>query len=193
MQETTPDTKNSTRTTSKGETMETNGNDTAKTTNASTQTQKDVNKVSTLGESAQALVKAYKSMKESKGAETTGPDAQIDKEIYMTIEQAAEILKRSVYRVRQMYWEDKLGVGIKGAKKVYLLRKNVLDAKNSMESRKSKDSGVEQRRLGKRINLACETVTMLLNSDKSVKEPQKAEIMALVAKYAKIGNELVSK
>lgn len=144
-------------------------------------------------ESAQDLIRAYKALKESKGTGATDPDAQISRQDYVTIEEAAELLNRSIYRVRQMYWEDKLGIGLKGAKKVYLLRKSVLHAKDLMESRKVKDSGVESRRLGKRIDLACQTMTMLLNADKSVKPEQKAEILTLLGKYAKISKELAEK
>ena len=139
------------------------------------------------------LLELYKSEKSSSDSERDTKGDIIDKKRYMDLNEVAKVLGRSIFRVRQMYWEGKLGIAVKGVKKIYVEREVVSNVKKSMGSRKEVSNGLLYRRYGKRVVVSCEVVMKLIKGDKGVTEVEKNRIVGLLIEYMKKGEELVEK
>ena len=139
------------------------------------------------------LLELYKSEKSSSDSERDTKGDIIDKERYMDLNEVAKVLNRSIFRVRQMYWEGKLGIAVKGVKKIYVEREVVSNVKKNMGSRKEASNGLLYRRYGKRVVVSCEVVIKLIKGDKGITEVEKNRIVGLLIEYMKKGEELVEK
>lgn len=120
-------------------------------------------------------------------------DVGVDTKIYMTLDEVAKLLDRSIYRIRQMYWEGKLGEGVKGTKKIYVKREVVKKVKEDQGKKKVQNSTVELRRFGKRVVLGVEIVLKLVKSDKEIADTERSAFLALLSEYGRKGDELVKK
>ena len=134
---------------------------------------------------------AIKDLVGNKGKEVKKSGSKIEIEGKIDIEGAGKELGLSVYRVRQLYWEGKLGEGKKVGKKIYL-NKEVVERLVEVRSRvEEESSGLDERRLGKRVVRSCEVVGKVLEVDKSVDSELRGKIKELLGKWSKEGESLI--
>lgn len=128
----------------------------------------------------------------TKGKKGVQEDNGVDKNRYVSIAEASAILDRSIYRVRQMQWEGRFGEIKKVEKRVYLEREGVKKVKTELERSRSKNTGLERQRLGKRVVRSCEVMRELVIKDKRVSVEEKKAIIARLDMWSKEGEYLVT-
>lgn len=106
---------------------------------------------------------------------------------YYSIEQTATILGLSVYRTRQLQWEQKISVQsvIKRNRRVYYKKEEIERLKIQREENKSDRSELDLIRFGKRVIRSVETITICLNSDISLSKQMKQRILDQIDTYLK--------
>lgn len=155
----------------------------------------DAKKIETVGQNTEldekSILDLWEKAKNTGKSITVDKGDEFDKAVYMDIEEASIVLKLSVYRIRQMYWEGNFGEAQKGVKKVYLLRSAVLAVKKSREQSKVKNTVVDHRRTGKRIESGSGVVIFMLEHDSTVETGLKNKMMEVLLKYHRMGQRLV--
>ncbi len=106
---------------------------------------------------------------------------------YYSIEQTATILGLSVYRTRQLQWEQKISVQsvIKRNRRVYYKKDEIERLKIQREQNKSERSDLDLIRFGKRVIRSIETITICLNSDTSLSKQMRQRILDQIDTYLK--------
>ena len=134
---------------------------------------------------------AVKSLVGNKGNEVKKSVNSKEVKGKMDLESAGKVLELSIYRVRQIYWEGKLGEGKKVGKKIYvdkgLVEKLVMERSKEEEE----SNGLEERRLGKRVVKSCEVIEKVLDVDKEVKDDLRKALKELLVKWSKEGESLI--
>ncbi len=112
---------------------------------------------------------------------------------YYSIEQTATILGLSVYRTRQLQWEQKISVQsvIKRNRRVYYKKEEIERLKIQREQNKSERSDLDLIRFGKRVIRSVETITICLNSDTSLSKQMRQRILDQIDTYLKEAMNIV--
>lgn len=134
---------------------------------------------------------AIKKLLEKKGNGVKKVVDEVKVEGKIDIEGAGKELGLSIYRVRQLYWEGRLGEGTKVGKKIYLEKSKVEELVKEREEKEVESSGLEGRRLGKRVVKSCEVIMEVLSVDREVNSELKKSIVELLGKYKKEGEKLI--
>ncbi len=114
---------------------------------------------------------------------------------YVSLEQASKILGLSIYRTRQLQWEQKIAPKyvIKKSRRVFYLQKAIEDLKIERESSQIERSDLDQIRFAKRVLRSIETMTFVMKSDVSMSKPLKQSIFAQFEQYQSDSLEIVQK
>lgn len=133
-----------------------------------------INKVSSLIETISKSKRAIKAARE-----VIAPKG------YVSIEQAAEILELSIYRTRQLQWEQKISPEsvIKKERRVFFKLETIKELKIQRASNKVERSDLDLIRFAKRIVRSIETITILLESDQSISSEQRKAILSKFRQY----------
>ena len=104
---------------------------------------------------------------------------------YYSIEQTATILGLSVYRTRQLQWEQKISVQsvIKRNRRVYYKKEEIERLKIQREQNKSERSDLDLIRFCKRVVRSIETMNIVLDSDRIVQKDLKQKIRDQYKQY----------
>ena len=113
---------------------------------------------------------------------------------YYSIEQTATILGLSVYRTRQLQWEQKISVQsvIKRNRRVYYKKEEIERLKIQREQNKSERSDLDLIRFGKRVIRSIETITIVLESDSSLSKEMLKKITVHLRKYCEEAQQIIS-
>lgn len=120
----------------------------------------------------------------SKKGTVTVPTVQIPTG-FVSIEQAAQILGLSVYRTRQLQWEQKIAVSsvIKRNRRVFYRQEEIERLKIEREESKSERNDLDLIRFCKRVVRSIETMKIVLNSDRTIRKDEKQKILDQFEKY----------
>lgn len=128
--------------------------------------------------------------KSDKSAKVRVLEQEVGIDGYVDIKEAAKILDRSVYRVRQLYWDGRLGSEKRVGKKIFLRKAEVEKWKVVQNSRKVRNNGLEKRRFGTRVVKSTEVVMELLGGDESIGGGLKNSMMEVLRKYRSGGMKI---
>lgn len=114
---------------------------------------------------------------------------------YVSIEQAAKILGLSIYRTRQLQWEQKISPAsvLKQNRRVFFKKETIEALKIERESNKVERSDLDLIRFAKRVIRSVETISILLESDTTISKEQKQAFLAKVQLYQKEAAQIVMK
>ncbi len=114
---------------------------------------------------------------------------------YVSIEQAAEILELSIYRTRQLQWEQKISPDsvLKKERRVFFKLETIKALKIKRASSKVERSDLDLIRFAKRIIRSIETISILIGSDRSLSKEQAQMIRTKFEQYRKDAAGIVRK
>jgi len=171
--------------------MDKTGQSSSKVTNGSTERGKMNKTDNGVTETEKTIMELWELKKAGdKSAKVIVLEKEMGIEGYIDINEAAVVLDRSVYRVRQLYWDKRLGVEKRVGKRIFLKRSEVEKYKIVQNSRKVRNSGLEKRRFGTRVVKSAETMMELVEYDKTIEAGLKRVIMELLRKYKNEGRKV---
>jgi hypothetical protein len=128
----------------------------------------------------EALERAEGKTKATKSGEL---DPGVDKTKYATLQQAAAMLDRSVYRVRQMEWEGQFKDVKRGVKLVYISRDELAVKKQAQSTKVRATNTLGEKRLATRALKSLELVMAVIRQDGTIPAELKHGIMEVLTKY----------
>ena len=133
---------------------------------------------------ASDLIKLYQAITEQKKEESKAPKSkEVDETLYCDINEVADILQLSIYRIRQMYWEGRFKDTKKGEKKVYISRAEVVALKRLKETKVVRSTVLSDARTQHRLEKSVEVLKNLVKADSRVNPELKRQITELMGKY----------
>lgn len=111
----------------------------------------------------------------------------VSREGFVTVKEAAALINRSEYRIRQLVWEDKLSKTIEvmvGNRKRVLIEKNeLLQLKTERKEHTGKTNKVNLQRLGRRVQKSAELMITRVKADKQLAAVEKKRIVQVLGEY----------
>lgn len=111
-------------------------------------------------------------------------DAYVDKEQYVDIAEAMQILDRCKLRVRAYIKDGKLPSAHKVRGKIFILRSEVEALSTQLVARQQASSEQRRKRQAAKIRQACNVIARIVSYDKTLSQDEKSALLRLLDDYA---------
>uniref|UniRef100_A0A6M3L4J1 Putative DNA binding, helix-turn-helix domain containing protein n=1 Tax=viral metagenome TaxID=1070528 RepID=A0A6M3L4J1_9ZZZZ len=137
-----------------------------------------------------SVLELYRRAKEEQRVKkSTQSSTRVNKSAYYDLKETATVLNRSIYRIRQMYWEGKFKTAKKVERRVYIAREEVEQLKSEQKERVVQSTELTEQRLYKRIVKSTETIMLLVKTDQQLTTTEKNTILQVLTRYNKEASE----